>query len=66
MYHVSPNVQHQEFKPGMIQLLITFHGLERENPYVHVGEFEEVVAIFQGRPDAINTVKLRFFPFTQG
>ena len=26
----SPNVQHQEFKPGMIQLLQTFHGLDRK------------------------------------
>ena len=58
-----PNVQHQEFKPGMIQLLPIFHFLKRENPYVHIREFEEVVATFQGRPDVINTVNLRFFPF---
>ena len=48
----------------MIQLLLTFHGLDRENPYVHIREFEEVVATFQGRVDALNTVKLRFFPFS--
>lgn len=36
-----PNVPPQEFKPRMIQLLPTFHGLERENPYVHIREFEE-------------------------
>ena len=29
------NVQHQEFKLGMIQLLSTFHGLEKENPCPH-------------------------------
>ena len=30
------------FKPGMIQLLPTFHGLESENPYLHLRDFEEV------------------------
>ena len=59
-----PNVQHQEFKLDMIQLLPTFHVLERENPYVHIREFEEVVATFQGKPDSINIVKLRFFSFS--
>ena len=58
------NVRHQDFKPGMIQLLPSFHGLDRESPYVHIREFEEVVATFQGRPDILNTVKLRFFPFS--
>ena len=48
----------------MIQLLPTFYGLERENHYVHVREFEEVVTTFQGRPNAINNVKFRFFPFS--
>ena len=34
-----PNAQLPEFKPGMIQLLPTFHGLENANPYVHIREF---------------------------
>ena len=59
-----PNVQHQEFKSGMFQLLPIFHGLDRENPYVHIREFEEIIATFQGRLEALNTVKLRFFPFS--
>ncbi|KAJ0083264.1 hypothetical protein Patl1_29973 [Pistacia atlantica] len=59
-----PNVQLPEFKPGMIQLLPTFHGLENANPYVHIREFEEVVATFQNGADTIDTVKLRFFPFS--
>ena len=59
-----PNVQRQEFKLGMFQLLSIFHGLDRENPYVHIREFEEIVATFQDRPEALNTVKLRFFLFS--
>ena len=48
----------------MFQLLSIFHGLDRENPYVHIREFEEIIATFQGRPDALNTTKLRVFPFS--
>ncbi|GKU94734.1 hypothetical protein SLEP1_g8180 [Rubroshorea leprosula] len=56
-----PNTPHFEFKPGMIQLLPSFHGLENENPYVHVREFEEVVATFHSRADTIDTVRERQF-----
>ena len=37
-----PDASHFNFKPGTIQLLPTFHGLELENPYLHLREFEEV------------------------
>ena len=60
----SPNTPNQEFKPGMIQLLPTFHGLESENPYVHIREFEEVVATFHSWAEAANFVRLKFFPFS--
>ncbi|XP_024032811.1 uncharacterized protein LOC112095322 [Morus notabilis] len=59
-----PNAPPTDFKPGMIALLPTFHGLENENPYVHIREFEEVVATFHSRAEATNTVKLNFFPFS--
>ena len=58
------NAQLPEFKQGMIQLLPTFHGLENANPYVHIREFEEVVATFQNRANVLDIVKLRFFPFS--
>ncbi|KAL5577937.1 hypothetical protein UlMin_019636 [Ulmus minor] len=57
------NAQLPEFKPGMMQLLPTFHGLENANPYVHIREFEEVVATFQNRANVLDIVKFRFFPF---
>jgi hypothetical protein len=40
------NQQNFDFKPGMIPLLPIFHGMDCENPYVHIREFEEVVATF--------------------
>ena len=35
-----PNMLQQDFKPGMIQLLPTFYGLESKNPYVYIREFK--------------------------
>ncbi|KAL3609128.1 hypothetical protein D5086_000148 [Populus alba] len=36
-----PDASHFNFKPGIIQLLPSFHGLDLENPYLHLREFEE-------------------------
>ena len=58
------NMPNFDFKPGMINLLPTFHGLENESPYVHIREFEEVVATFNNRADVTNIVRLKFFPFS--
>ena len=57
------NVQNFDFKPGMIPLLPTFHGMENKNPYVHIREFEEVVATFHNQVGAIDIIRLKFFSF---
>ena len=59
-----PNMHNIDLKPDMIRILQTFHGMENENPYVHIREFEEVVATFNHRPDLSNIVRLMFFPFS--
>ena len=53
-----------DFKPIMIQLLPKFHGLENENPYLHIWEFEEVVATFTSQSNALDFTHLKFFPFS--
>ena len=58
------NVQNFDFKPGMIPLLPTFHGMENENPYVHFREFEEVVATFHNQVGANDIIRLKFFLFS--
>ena len=59
-----PNTAHQEFIFRMIQLLPTLHELENEKGYVHIREFEEVVTTFQGHPHTLDTVRLKFVPFS--
>ena len=52
------------FKPGVIQLLPSFHGLEKENPYLHIKGFEEAcLTCFDGKTNE-ETVYLKLFPFS--
>ena len=37
-----PEASRFNFKPGIIQLLPTFHSLESENTYLHLRDFEKV------------------------
>ena len=38
------NMGHFELKPGIIQLLPKYHGLDSESPYLHLKEFEKICA----------------------
>ena len=51
-------------RPYLMPLLPTFHGMENENPYTHIREFEEVCIPFkEGVPD-MDFLKLKAFPLT--
>ena len=60
---VSPTGQ-LVIQPHIVQLLPTFHGMESENPYSHIKEFEEVCNTFQEGGAAIDLMRLKLFPFT--
>uniref|UniRef100_A0A2N9HXP6 Retrotransposon gag domain-containing protein n=1 Tax=Fagus sylvatica TaxID=28930 RepID=A0A2N9HXP6_FAGSY len=62
---VFPNVVGNfEMKPGVIQLLPKFHGLDSENPYLHLKEFDEVCATLQYNNVTDDVVRLKLFPFS--
>ena len=44
-------------------LLPTFHGMENENPYTHIWEFEEVCTTFKEGVFDMDLLKLKAFPF---
>jgi hypothetical protein len=48
-------------KTGTVQLLPQFRGLETENPYLHIKEFEEVCGTFQ---DNSELAKMKLFSFS--
>jgi hypothetical protein len=58
-----PNAPYVELKQGLLAILPDFRGLENENPYVHIRAFEEVINSFYAQ-HAVETAKLRFFPFS--
>ena len=51
-------------KPGVIQLLSKFHGLDSENPYLHLKEFDGVCATLQYTNNIDDVVRLKLFPFS--
>jgi hypothetical protein len=55
---------HFNFKLDIIQLLPTFHGLDLENPYLHLREFEEVCNTYNDINCSMNTIRLKLFPFS--
>jgi hypothetical protein len=58
-----PDASHFNFKPGIIQLLPSFHGLDVENSYLHLTEFEEVCNTYNDLNCSMNTIRLKFFSF---
>jgi len=59
-----PDASHFNFKPSIIQLLPFFHGLDLENPYLHLREFEEVCNTYNDSNCSMNTIRLKIFPFS--
>ena len=53
-----------ELKPQYIAMLPKFHGMDSEDTYVFITEFEEVCAMFKIQQLSEDAVKLRFIPFS--
>ena len=49
-------------KPYIVPMLPTFHGMESENPYSHIREFEEVYSTFKEDISNVDMMRLKFFP----
>lgn len=59
-----PDASNFNFKPQIIQLLPNFHGLDSENSYLHLREFEEVCNTYNDQICSMDTVRLKLFPFS--
>ena len=55
-----PDASHFNFKPDIIQLLSTFHGLDLD---LHLREFEEVCNTYNDSNCSMNTIRLKLFFF---
>ena len=55
---------HFELKPQIIHLLPTFHGLDREDPYMHVKDFLEICATCKFQNFTNVSICLHLFSFS--
>ncbi|WP_193450506.1 retrotransposon gag family protein, partial [Streptomyces plicatus] len=53
-----------ELKSGLIQMLPVFRGMDQENPYQHVREFEDICGTMKYNQLSEESLKLRLFPFS--
>ena len=44
---IIPPAEDVAVRPYLVPLLPTFHGMENENPYTHIRDFEEVCTTFK-------------------
>ena len=51
-------------RPYLVPLLPTFHGMENENSYAHIRDFEEVCTTFKKGATDMELLKLKAFPLT--
>ena len=61
---IVPPTEQLVIRPHIVPLLPTFHGMESENPYAHIKDFEEVCNTFRERGASIDLRRLKLFPLT--
>nr|CAN62997.1 hypothetical protein VITISV_024057 [Vitis vinifera] len=61
---IVPPIEQLVIRPHIVPFLPTFHGMESENPYAHIKEFQDVCNTFQEGGASIDLMRLKLFPFT--
>ena len=61
---IMPPAEEVAMRPYLVPLLPTFHGMENENPYSHIQDFEEVCTTFKEGITDMDLLKLKAFPLT--
>ena len=61
---IVPPTEDMSVRPYILPLLPTFHGMESENPYSHIQEFEEVCNNFKEDATNLDLMRLKIFPLT--
>ena len=62
--YIVPPTEKMVVRPYLMPLLPTFHGIESENPYSHMRDFEEVCNTFKEENVTVDLMRLKIFPFT--
>ena len=62
--YIIPHAEDVAVRPYLVPLLPTYHGMENENPYTHIRDFEEVCTTFMEGMMDMDLLKLKAFPLT--
>ena len=62
---IIPPAEDVAVRPYLVPLLPTYHGMENENPYTHIRDFEEVCTTFKEGMMDMDLLKLKAFPLTK-
>ena len=61
---IIPPAEDVAVRPYLVPLLPTFHGMENENPYTHIRDFEKIYTTFKEGAIDMDLLKLKYFPLT--
>ena len=61
---IIPPADDVAVRPYLVPLIPTYHGMENENPYTHLRDFEEVCTTFKEGMMDMDLLKLKAFPLT--
>ena len=61
---IIPPAEDVAVRPFLVPLLSTFRGMENENPYTHIWDFEEVCITFKEGANDMDLLKLKEFLLT--
>ena len=61
---IIPPAEDVAVRPYLVPLLPTYHGMENENPYTHIKDFEEVCTTFKEGMMDMDLLKLKEFLLT--
>ena len=61
---IIPPAEDVAVRPYLVPLLPTYHGMENENPYTHIRDFEEVCNTFKEGMMDMDLLKLKAFTLT--
>ena len=59
---IIPPTEDVSVRPYLVSLLPTFHGMENENSYTHIRDFEEVCTPFKEGATDMELLKLKSLP----
>ena len=63
-FMLPPNHDHVTIRPQVVSQPPIFRGMENENPYSHIKEFEDIASIFREANTLLEIFRMKLFPLS--